>query len=160
MTRLTRILLAAAAGALLLVAFPTTAEAGVLIEITTEYECNEASGDYDVTITITDIVGDGGPINVLAFQVDGADATPPTFEPPSLPVDGSSAALFSVPGDTTTIFLDFSISYPTGEQFGSAEMELEGDCEPVPTTTTTAGETTTTEAAAAEAVRLQPAFTG
>jgi hypothetical protein len=159
MTRMIRLLLAIAAGALLLVAFPPTAEAGESSVLGVDIECNEETGDYDVVFTIVNGTGDAGDITVVEYDVDGVDQTPPVFDPDPVPASGESVANDSIPGSSTSLFIDIEVDYGDPIDFLSAEQTLEGDCEPT-TTTTTAGETTTTEAAAAEAVRLQPAFTG
>jgi len=157
MSRLTRILLGAAAGALLLVVFPTSADAGVTM-IDFESECNADTGDFDLTFTIVNGSGADESILVTEYQIDGADRTPPTFVPNPMPGFGQSTATDSVPGSATSLFLEAEIG--EGEPFlVGLEEPLDGDCEADPTTTTSDGETTTSTATAAAAA-TQPRFTG
>lgn len=157
-----RFLLVAAAAVAALAATALPAGAGQLFEIDQEAVCNTATGDYDVTITITSL-SLGGDISISNFQVDGQDQSPPDFTPNPVPDEGTSVAAFSIPGDSTSYVLEGLI---TGEQFEipfTLENTLDGDCEGIPTTTTTSttlAPTTTTTAPAARAVAATPAFTG
>jgi hypothetical protein len=161
MTRLTRTLVAGLVGVAAILLSASPSGAGAIAALTGEETCNTATGEYQVVFTQTtpsetqDVT-----ISVETYEVDGGMATPPSFSPNPMPPNGQATATVTVPGSTTSILLATLL---TADLIGTErvlEMTLDGDCEPPPTTTTAEGETTTTEAAAAEAVRLQPAFTG
>jgi hypothetical protein len=143
--------------ALVVLGAPTAAEAGDTV-LGIDAECNEATGEYEVTFTILNSSTDDGQISVDAFLVDGADAAQPDFAPNPLPGNGTSEAVANVPGTTTTIFIDLAIQYPNFNLDLSGGEDLAGDCEPPATTTTV--ETTTTVGSPAQSVRAVPAFTG
>jgi hypothetical protein len=159
-----RLLLAAAVALAALFATTLPAGAGQAVTLDDEIVCNTATGEYDLTFTLTNMTSDSGLITVDTFEVDGNDA-PLTFAPNPVPGGGStSTATTSVPGSTTTLFLDLSISFPDSTSGANFESTLDGDCEGIPTTTTTsttvAPTTTAPAATPAVAVAARPAFTG
>jgi hypothetical protein len=162
--RTTRTILASALVLVALAATALPAGAGQAVILDDDIVCNTATGEYDLEFTITNMTSDPGSIVVNTFDVDGVD-TPLTFSPNPVPGGGStSVATTSVPGTTTTIFLDIGISFPDSQTGANFESTLDGDCEPDATTTTTTSTTvaptTTTVAPAARAVARTPAFTG
>jgi hypothetical protein len=159
-----RLLLATAVAVAALFAAALPAGAGQAITLDDEIVCNTATGEYDVTFTLTNMTSDEGSILVDSFEVDGTD-TPLSFSPNPIPGGGgTSVASTSVPGTTTAIFLLLSISFPDSQTGANFESTLDGDCVPDATTTTTsttvAPTTTTTVAPVARPVALTPAFTG
>lgn len=159
-----RYLLVAAAAVAALAATALPVGAGQLVEIDQDAVCNTATGEYDVTITIT-ALSLGGEITISNFQVDGQDETPPEFTPNPIPDEGTSVAAFSIPGDSTSYVLEGLVSSEQFEIPFTLESTLDGDCEAIPTTTTTTSTSTTvaptsTTAPAARAVAATPAFTG
>lgn len=147
--------------ALLLSAAP--ADAGLLPSLTGAETCNTETGEYEVVFTqTTPSDTQSVAITVTTYQVDGADATPPTFSPNPMPPAGQATAAVTVPGSTTSILLETLLTGDLINIENSLELTLDGDCQATSTTTTTIAETTTTTttAPAAQAVERRPAFTG
>lgn len=159
-----RLLLAVAAAALVWVSMAAPAGAGqAAVTIDDTVECNLGTGEYDITLTLENFLDEVALIDVLTFQVDGVDAPLPVFSPDPLPSLGTSTAVVSIPGDSTSIFLEVDADFEQFTSELSLESTLEGDCEPAPTTTTTSttlAPTTTTTAPAARPLAITPAFTG
>lgn len=160
-----RLLVAATVAVAALFAGLLPAGAGQSVLLTDDIVCNTATGEYDITFTLTNNTSDEGDITVESFEVDGTE-TPLSFSPDPVPGGGStSVAQTSVPGSTTTIYLEVSVQFGDFVSGANFEATLDGDCEGIPTTTTTStsttlAPTTTTTAPAARPVARTPAFTG
>src|SRR5690606_19693625 len=109
--------------------------------------CNTETGEYDITFDIVNNITEEADIAVIDFEVDGADQAL-TFSPNPVPPEDTSTATASVPGATTAIFLDLTVTWGETSDSHQHEATLDGDCEPDLTTTTsmtsTTMETTTT----------------
>jgi hypothetical protein len=163
MTLFSRTLVATSVVVMAVLALGFPASAGGSVPMSVDATCNLETGEYDVVFRLDNTLDEPGTIEIQTFDVDGVPTVPePVFAPDILFPFAASSATIGVPGTTTVVFLALQVDYPiSGNWSSQGGMELDGDCVADPTTTTTDGETTTTtEAAAAEAVRLQPAFTG
>jgi hypothetical protein len=153
------------AGATLLIAtMITSAGAGAFYEKSITAECNPSTGDYDVTLTLSDAPDAPYLLTDAEYEYTTPDGLvgpiDTSFEPSTLATGGSSTVAVSIPGTS----LDVLVSWYVREidDIDAAFLELDGDCVADETTSTTAadGSTTTTAAAAAAAAIVQPRFTG
>jgi hypothetical protein len=164
MTTRSRLLVASAIASLTLMVAAVPSGAGQSSGIDSTVSCNAATGEYDIEFTVFNNINEAADIFVGAFEVDGAPELL-DFVPDPVPGNGgTSAASVSVPGTTTSYFLQIDLIYLQFTDELSIEATLDGDCEADPTTTTTsttvAPTTTVAPAPAAVAVAARPAFTG
>lgn len=148
-----------------LLAFPATAGAGLIASLTGEATCDSVSGNYDVVFTQTSPSDtNSASIAIDTFEVDGVAASPPVFSPNPMPPGGQATAAVTVPGDTTSILMETTVTWAgdlTAENV--FELALDGDCTATTTTTSTATTSTvetTTTTRAATVVATAPTFTG
>jgi hypothetical protein len=150
------------------------ADAGLAYRSDATARCDTATGTYVVTLTIENNAAEG--FLSGTFEATGADSEPTgsgelTFEPNPVPEGAGeiTVAVFSVPGNTTAVDIDFEVFYPAGDFTapGSASLELDGDCAPATTTTEPSGTTpsrpagtSTSTAPPAAARTASPSFTG
>jgi hypothetical protein len=161
LTHLIRALLVAAAAALVLVGLPAPAGAGDTVLGIPLAECDAATDQYVVPFRIINGGATQADIHVTQYQVDGVDAAPlPTFAPDPLPGNGSSEAVVNIPGTSESIYLEVDLDYGVAVVTLDVSQEFVGDCFHETTTTASDGTPSTSVAPAAEAVELQPAFTG
>jgi hypothetical protein len=151
-------LVAAAAVVALAPVLAGVADAQVPYVASIDAVCNTTTGEYDVTATLNSNLGVDTDITDATYSVDGGPAVDSTFDPQTLPADGSSSLTVSVPGDATSVEVGFFVTEV--DSFDSIGTELAGDC--VATVATTAAPTTTTTAVAVPAppAAAAPAFTG
>jgi hypothetical protein len=123
-------------------------------------DCNTITGDYDVTVTITNLldvetaVEDGA----YAFVSNGSGplVTGDTaYTPNPVPAGGVTRTTVSGPGDSGYVEVGFTIVEI--EDSDTISLVLAGDCVAIPTTTSSTPQTTSTTAAAAV---VAPRFTG
>jgi hypothetical protein len=149
--------LAATAALLLTVGVADAQQAN---NVTSDYECDTATGEWVFTITVENLLNEEADIVGTYETFVGGESTDSgdlSFVPDPLAALGTSVATVTAPGDTEVFEAVFDVVYEQFETPNEITIEIGETCEPPPTTTTTAPTTTTTEAASATAT---PRFTG
>jgi hypothetical protein len=138
------------------------ASAGQLYEKAITAECNTTTGEYDVTLTLSNAPDAPLLLADAEYEYTGPDGEQgpfdTAFDPSTLPIGGSSVIAISIPGDSTDVIFIWYVREL--DDIDRAGDELDGDCVAIPTTTTTAAPTTSTTAAAQAAAVAAPRFTG
>ncbi|WP_334142999.1 hypothetical protein [Rhabdothermincola sp.] len=151
------------------------ADAGLAFRSSLTYRCDTATGTWVVTLTIKNYSTEGylsGTFESGIFEATGEGSGPTisgelTFDPNPVPEGYGEAtvAVFSVPGTTPAVKVEFEIFYPAGPFTGrgSDSLELDGDCAvepPIGVTTTRPAGTSASTAPPAAARTATPTFAG
>jgi hypothetical protein len=156
----------AVVGTIVLVgAMVTSSGAQQLYEKSITAECNPTTGDYDVTVTLSDAPDAPFLLTDTEYEYTTPDGhvgpLETAFDPSTMPVGGSTSVEVSIPGDSSDVLVSWYIREI--DDIDSAGLELAGDCVAEEPTSTTAESSTSTSTSATEAVAaatVQPRFTG
>jgi len=148
----------AAIAATALLAFLPGAHAGAqqAFDVTTDFECNTDTGEYEFTILLENFIAEEADVDG-EYDYDTASGASSTgdldFDPDPVPGGETTTAVVSAPGDTILFEALITVVYEEFDDVAEVTIELGEEC--VPTTTTSS---TTTTAPPEESV--QPRFTG
>jgi hypothetical protein len=154
--RTTMVALAAAATLMLTGGVADAQQANV---VTSDFVCDEETGEFVFTITVENLVNEEADIiGTYETFVDGesTDTGNLSFLPDPLAANGTSVATVTAAGDTDVFEAVFDVVYLQFETPNEITIEVGEECEPPPTTTTSSTTTTTAPAS----TTATPRFTG